>query len=101
MPCVQVLHSMSLRLTVFAPLAATMGASLLSQTPCATGWALTTLPGTNGNVRACLWWDPDGPGPLGEVLVMGGSFAAAGDRLAARIAAYAPQTSAWSTFGSP
>jgi hypothetical protein len=90
----------ALRLVCFATWVAASGANLLAQTPCTTGWAPANLPGTNGTVRACRWWDPDGLGPRGEVLVVGGSFSAAGDRLAACIAAYDPQSGAWSTFGS-
>lgn len=31
-------------------------------------------PGVHGTVRATTLWDPDGPGPLPEMLVIGGSF---------------------------
>jgi len=32
------------------------------------------VPGVNGTVKASTLWDPDGPGPAPEVLVIGGSF---------------------------
>ena len=44
-------------------------------------------------------WDPDGPGPLGERLVVAGDFSVAGDVAAEGIAAYDPATGAWMRFG--
>lgn len=75
-------------------------AGLVAQSTCATTWQPGTIPGTSSPVNACVWWDPDGPGPRAQVLVVGGDFTAAGNLRASRIAAYDPQTAAWSTFGS-
>lgn len=58
------------------------------------------LPGVDGNVMAMTWWDPDGPGPLPQRLVVGGTFTIAGTALAAHIAAFDPATGAWEALGS-
>ena len=48
-------------------------ASLRAQ--CNLGWAAGPgLAGTDGEVHAMTWWDPDGAGPRTPVVVMGGSF---------------------------
>ncbi len=46
------------------------------------------VPGVLGKVSAATVWDPDGPGPQPELLVMGGSFRIAGDVVASRVAAW-------------
>ncbi len=48
-------------------------------------------------IRDCLVHDPDGAGPEGPVLVIGGSFSMAGATAANNIAAW--DGSAWRTFG--
>lgn len=53
-----------------------------------------------GSVLASTRWDPDGPGPLNEVVVLAGDFAFAGTISAGRIATYDPQTGAWGTLGT-
>jgi hypothetical protein len=58
----------------------------------------SALPGANGVVRALARWDPDGPGPRGELLVAGGEFTVIGDTTTNRIAAWDGQT--WYPFGS-
>jgi len=50
------------------------------------------IAGANGTVYASVAWDPDGGGPLGEVVVFGGSFTAAGEASAAGVAVYDPLT---------
>ena len=53
---------------------------------CQTAWAQCSFewrPGegvaaTDGSVRAITVWDPDGPGPAPELLVVGGEFRVAG-----------------------
>lgn len=45
-------------------------------------------------------WDPDGPGPLAEQVVLGGSFTLVGDAPARRIASWNPQTGTFSALGS-
>jgi len=68
---------------------------------CSTQWlAGPGVPGTDGWVQASTWWDPDGPGPLGQVLVIGGTFTVAGTVLANNIATYDPVSGAWSALGS-
>ena len=44
-------------------------------------------------------WDPDGPGPLPPVVVVGGSFTVAGSVVANNIAAWNPATGQWSALG--
>ena len=56
------------------------------------------LLGTNGTVYAALTWDPDGPGPQPELLVVGGAFGVAGDVFAANIAAWDGST--WQPLGA-
>ncbi|MEZ6234985.1 MAG: GC-type dockerin domain-anchored protein [Phycisphaerales bacterium] len=54
--------------------------------------------GPNGGVAAMVAWDPDGPGPMQEALVVGGIFAAAGGLPASNVAMW--NGSSWSGFGS-
>lgn len=56
--------------------------------------------GTNGAVNAMVAWDPDGAGPQGHVLVLGGTFTMAGDKIVNRIATYDPSTGVWGALGS-
>lgn len=56
--------------------------------------------GVNGYVEAATAWDPDGPGPLGEHLVVGGSFTLAGGVRANGIAQFNPVTGQWSAIGN-
>ena len=54
-------------------------APLAAQSPCT--WAYApgdALAGTDGVVGSLTPWDPDGPGPLGELLVVAGEFRVAG-----------------------
>jgi len=46
------------------------------------------LPGVDGVVSAMIEWDPDGDGPQNEILVVGGSFEAAGNVLTRNAAAW-------------
>src|SRR5262245_60778941 len=70
------------------------------------GWAqcdhpwqtMGEVPGVFGYVTAMTEWDPDGPGPLPSVLVVGGAIQAAGSRLVNNIATWDGQT--WSTLGA-
>ncbi|MCC6678602.1 MAG: hypothetical protein IT436_15825 [Phycisphaerales bacterium] len=54
--------------------------------------------GVDGPVAAMTAWDPDGSGPIGEVLVAGGSFSTAGGVPARHIAAW--DGTAWSGLGT-
>ncbi len=56
------------------------------------------LPGVDGAVYAMTTWDPDGGGPLPELLVVGGAFNVAGSVIANDIAAW--DGSQWHTFGT-
>ena len=55
-------------------------------------------PGTNDTVRATTTWDPDGPGPEPEQLVVGGYFTTAGGVSANYIARWNGAT--WQPLGS-
>src|SRR5262245_27301536 len=68
---------------------------------CATQWLPGNgFPGTNGEVIATTLWDPDGPGPLQPVLVIGGRFSVAGTIAANNIAIWDPGSGLWSALGS-
>lgn len=68
---------------------------------CSTAWTSAGgLNGTDNNVLAAHVWDPDGPGPQPERVVLGGPFVVAGDAFANRIVAYEPVAKTWSTFGA-
>ena len=72
-----------------------IGAPLSSQ--CPAHWLPGAgFQGTDGAIHAAVRWDPDGAGPLPEVVVLGGEFRAAGDLRADRIVALDPVTG---TFG--
>ena len=53
-----------------------------------------------GGGRANILWDPDGAGPLPQVLVTGGEFTDAGGQLAANIAAYDFASGRWSPLSA-
>jgi hypothetical protein len=64
--------------------------------PTATGRGVPSL----DDAGTCLCeWDPDGAGPLGPRLVVGGFFTLAGDLPANGIAAFDPATGQWSSLG--
>ena len=78
-----------------------LAVALPAQVPC----GLTTAP-TGIGVPSLDWsasqlaeWDPDGPGPLGRHLVVGGAFHLAGDRPADGLALWDPATNQWSALG--
>lgn len=63
------------RTTATAILAACAGAAYAQCTPAWQAPDVLTYPeGVNGNVLCSVVWDPDGPGNLTPVLVVGGSF---------------------------
>lgn len=51
-------------------------------------------------VNAMATWDPDGPGPLGTKIVLGGWFSIAGDVRASNIATFDPASGAWDSLGT-
>ena len=63
------------------------------------GGSLCGVQGAYRNIRSCGFWDADGPGPAGPLLVVGGEFTQAGSAEASRIAAVDPVTGQWSSFG--
>lgn len=68
---------------------------------CSTNWQPgDAVPGVNGVVRATMLWDPDGAGPMYEVLVVAGCFSAVADIEVAGLALLDPFTGVWSTIGS-
>lgn len=68
---------------------------------CATQWLPGDgVPGTNGGISAMVPWDPDGPGPLPPVVVVGGGFTVAGAVPTNSIAQYDPVSGVWSALGS-
>jgi hypothetical protein len=56
-------------------------------------------PGVSGVVHASVLWDPDGPGPEGRWLVVGGDFQQAGDLTCGSIARWNPATGQWVSPG--
>ncbi len=65
---------------------------------CELDWLPTGgLPGVNSDIVASTVWDPDGSGPLSEVLVVGGGFSIAGDLHVNGIAAW--DGNEWHTIG--
>lgn len=64
-------------------------------------WSTTGgIPGLNGPGRALQVRDPDGVGPLGPRLVVGGSFTAAGDLACNNLVEWDPATNSWSNLGT-
>lgn len=55
------------------------------------------VPGVHGEVMATVTFDPDGPGPLPELFVVGGSIDAAGTRRVGGVAAW--DGGAWHSIG--
>ncbi len=66
---------------------------------CAPQWLLGDgIPGMDSPVSAATTWDPDGLGPLPEVLAVGGSFEITANFYSNRVAIW--DGTAWSTLGS-
>lgn len=81
-----------------AALFLTVGASRAQ--PCNEQWLYGPgqgVPGIFTNVRAVTTWDPDGAGPMTEVLVAAGSFVIAGDTFVNRVALW--DGAAWHALG--
>lgn len=57
-------------------------------------------PGVDGAVVGTAMWDRDGAGPLPPLLVVGGSFATAGNVVANGIATFDPASGVWAALGS-
>ena len=68
---------------------------------CAPSWLPgSAVSGTNAPVLSSVMWDRDGSGPLPPLLVVGGSFTAAGSVAAGRIATWDPITGAFAALGT-
>ncbi len=74
--------------------------SSMAQFPCpnATWLPGAGIAGTDGEVKAVVSWDPDGPGVQPAMLVVGGLFTKAGNTTASNIAAW--NGSSWVALGS-
>lgn len=57
------------------------------------------VPGADRAVSASTLWDPDGAGPLPEMIVVGGDFQVVGNTPAARIAMYDRVAGTWTSLG--
>lgn len=67
-----------------------------AQAPCGAAWQPGEgLAGLDGQPYAMTTWDPDGPGPRGDVVVVGGQFRVAGPHLVGNIALYDPVAQQW------
>src|SRR5688572_13494307 len=84
-------HGLVVAALSLAPLAAQCGLQWQDGVP---------IGGVGGSVVASLRWDPDGTGPLTPVVVLGGTFAAAGSVAAANIVTWDPATRAFASFGA-
>lgn len=84
-----------------------LSAAALGQTwPCVEGWQGLALPGGAGqlgtySVNDLKWWDPDGPGPRAPIVLVAGSFPAAGDLVGGPLVAYDPPTRSWLHVATP
>lgn len=58
------------------------------------------MPGADYDVHATARWDPDGAGPAGEVLVIGGFYSRIGAVRTNGLATWEPTTGVWSELGS-
>mgnify|MGYP002777660762 CR=1 FL=1 len=68
----------------------------LGRAQCTPSWLLPDGLGVDGDIHCALAWDPDGAGPLGAVLVLGGTFTRCCGVAANRLAAVDPVTrSVW------
>jgi hypothetical protein len=89
------MHRLSLLLFVLVAITASASTS---DAQCPLGWrAGDELPGIGGSVNVVAPWDPDGAGPLSEVLIAAGQFQVVGDLITDNIAAWDGKE--WSAFG--
>lgn len=73
--------------------------STVARSQCAPHWEPEGgAPGTTNTIRSVTCWDPDGPGPLPEYVVVGGNLSAVGDINVRNIALW--DGSAWSSLGT-
>jgi hypothetical protein len=55
--------------------------------------------GVQGVVHVAVEWDPDGAGPGGPVIVLGGNFGTAGTISATNLVSFDPATGSWAVLG--
>ena len=68
---------------------------------CANAWRPGEgIPGADGDVLAAVTWDPDGGGPLGEHVVLGGKFRAIGSVMVEHVALWDPATGVCTPLGA-
>lgn len=90
---------------VFAPIFSPAAAlALLLSAPagaqCTNPWSnVPGSAGVEGTVSDLLVFDPDGAGPLGDHVLVAGSFEVAGRVFAQNLAVYEPVSRTWSPFG--
>lgn len=58
------------------------------------------IPGVDQTVACSTVWDPDGAGPQGPLLVLGGDFNVAGPLLASYVVAFDTASALWQSLGS-
>ncbi len=90
--------------SLWAPVSAMLALCLTgaAAAQCTPEWLQTpSIPGVTGSgaVSCAMPWDPDGPGPLEPLLVIGGGFEAAGNVLTGGLAAWNGEE--WSGLGGP
>ena len=84
-----------------AVVASILGTATSVTAQCTTNWLPgIPLPSVDGDVNALASWDPDGAGPAPALLVIAGTFPAAGDHVTAHIATLDPATGAWGALGT-
>lgn len=92
---------MNVEATLPALLLAVLGPLSLvaAQAPCGSAWQPGEgLAGLDGQPYAMATWDPDGSGPRGDVVVVGGQFRVAGPHLVGNIALYDPMAQQWAAL---
>ena len=81
-------------------LAMSVGAATPALGQCSNPWVATPgSAGIEGSTSDLLVYDPDGSGPIGERVLVAGSFTIAGSVLASNLAIYDPALRTWSAFG--
>ncbi|MEZ6172003.1 MAG: hypothetical protein R3B58_03405 [Phycisphaerales bacterium] len=88
------MHMNSCRVTIGAGLTIVAIASVASGQCIGewSAWQNVAYPGADGRVEDYVMWDPDGAGPLGEQLVLAGSFLTIGDTVCENMGRYDGQT---------
>lgn len=81
-------------------LAATLCSATFAIGQCTNPWGATPgSAGIEGSTSDLLVYDPDGAGPIGERVLVAGSFTIAGNAMVSNLAIYDPAQRTWSAFG--